>query len=624
MRGSAVRLLRGPVRRLGRTGLALGTAGGGLGLYLSGSTDEYRSISEAQLPLTYDPAAIADVWREHPRCVLARLVEVGRVAIPFVSRVCAMEVAARLQRPSSERLNGSELEETRAMSPSASHARLAAELRELFTQLGPTFIKFGQMLSIRPDLLPPAAVYELQKLCDAVPSYPTREALALISAEIGAPATEMFDELDESSLPIAAASLGQVYKCRARATGEVVALKVQRPDMIRAVSLDLYLLRKYMQGVEWFKEQILTGIFGAAERSAFDVALLDTFARASYLELDYAAEAANQRRFELELVPLMRGKVYVPKTLMATRKLLVTEWIEGQQLAKSSREVINALTPVGVDCFLHQLLVLGFFHSDPHPGNILVDAQGRLVLIDFGLCAKIDRFDSQALTSAIVNLMRGDVEALVEDAIALRFLPSEVDRATLLPPLRTVFARAQLAANFELHRLEHDEEVLLAEDRGTSPPSAKQNAASMASLSEDCAHGAVQRRRRQFASVSRELNQIFFEFPFSVPEYFALITRALIVLEGIALTGDPNFDLFRSAYPYAVRHAAALFGKRQLAQMMGEATIVGAVTSSHSNSVPATGVEHTAATTSTTTISHSKENSRPAVSERRLEWLQRQ
>ena len=98
-------------------------------------------------------------------------------------------------------------------------------------------------------------------------------------------------------------------------------------------------------------------------------------------------------------------------------KVLVTEWIEGAQLARSPPEVISALTAVGVDCFLTQLLHVGFFHSDPHPGNLLVDGQGRLVLIDFGLCAEIAQFDSRQLTSALVHLMRGEVEALVEDAV---------------------------------------------------------------------------------------------------------------------------------------------------------------------------------------------------------------
>ena len=119
-----------------------------------------------------------------------------------------------------------------------------------------------------------------------------------------------------------------------RESGAVVALKVQRPDMIRAVSLDLYLLRGYCSAVEWFKKKVLTGLLGAADREPFDVALLDTFARASYKELDYCAEAANLRRFEEELVPRLGGKVHVPRCHadVTTRKLLATEWIEGAQV----------------------------------------------------------------------------------------------------------------------------------------------------------------------------------------------------------------------------------------------------------------------------------------------------
>ena len=184
---------------------------------------------------------------------------------------------------------------------------------------------------------------------------------------------------------------------------------------------------------------MLTGLLGAAERASFDVALLDTFARASYLELDYVNEGLNLEVVEKQLVPRLDGAVRVPRCFWSatTRKVLATEWIHGKPLALSSPETIQRLTPVGVDCFLRQLLEVGFFHSDPHAGNLLVDEEGRLVLIDFGLCAEIEAFDSSGLTSAIVHLMRGDVEALVEDAVSLRFLPADVDRDALLPPLRT-------------------------------------------------------------------------------------------------------------------------------------------------------------------------------------------
>ena len=411
-------------RRAKGPALVLGAGAGAAALFLRGSEEEYNAIPEEVFPKTYEPERIAAVWREHPRVALSRMCTIASVALPFGAKI-ASDLLLHADEPTE-----------------AADQRMrdrAVELRGLLVWLGPTFIKFGQMLSIRPDVMPPPVVYELQRLCDAVPSYPTEQALELIEAELGAPASVHFDGLSPSTLPVAAASLGQVYRCRLRASGEEVALKVQRPDMIRAVSLDLYLMRLYCACVEWFKVRVLTGVLGAADRSPFDVGLLDTFARASYLELDYVSEAANMRRFQRELLPKMApGTVYVPKVhgRLTSRKVLVSEWIQGERLVDSKPEIIGKLTAVGIRCFLAQLLDVGFFHSDPHPGNLLVDGRGRLVLIDFGLCAQIASFDSRQLTSALVHLMRGDVDGLLDDAITLRFLPAEVDREALLPPLR--------------------------------------------------------------------------------------------------------------------------------------------------------------------------------------------
>lgn len=223
-------LLRSIVRRLRLPAAAAGAGAGVTALYLRDADSEFRSVSEASLPLTYEPEDIASVWSEHPRCVLSRLLTIARRVTPLAVKVLSETV---LWPPTQE------TEQER----SARHASRAIELRSCLTSLGPTFIKAGQALSIRPDLLPPAAVYELQQLCDSVPSYPTCDALRLIEAELGAPAQQLFEGLDETTEPIAAASLGQVYKCRVRDGGQEVALKVQRPDMIRQVSLDLYLLR---------------------------------------------------------------------------------------------------------------------------------------------------------------------------------------------------------------------------------------------------------------------------------------------------------------------------------------------------------------------------------------------
>ena len=305
--------------------------------------------------------------------------------------------------------------------------------------------------------------------------------------------------------------------------------------MIRIVSLDLYLMRHWATFVDGVKS-VLGSAGVIAERERYDVRLVDAFAKASYRELDYEAEARSQVRFRAELAPRLAGDVYVPEVFPVgtRRKVLTTEWVDGEQLAKSPPAVIQRLTAVGVRCFLMQLLETGYFHSDPHPGNLLVNGAGQLVLIDFGLCAGVSGPDTGLLTQTIVHLMEGDVPAMVEDAVGLGFLPHDVDRAALTPVLRSIFEDAQLARR-----------------EGGASATYRTTAA----------------RRVQFRAVSRQLNQVFFDFPFQVPEYFALITRALIVLEGIAVTGDPAFDLFAAAFPYARTRALQLFGARDMAKI---------------------------------------------------------
>jgi len=213
---------------------------------------------------------------------------------------------------------------------------------------------------------------------------------------------------------------------------------------------------------------------------------------------------------------------------LSTKKVLVTEWIEGSKLAASPASVINKLIPVGVECFLIQLLDTGFFHADPHPGNLLVTQDGRLAIIDFGLMADVPIQDTRTMTKTIVHLMQGDVPGLVDDAIDLGFLPEDVDKSSLIPTLQKVFDSAQLAVTDQVR--------------------------------SELRFKAIQGRRKQFWAVSFDLNKIFYLYPFLVPDYFALITRAMIVLEGIAVTGDPEFDLFKAAYPYSLSRAIQIFG----------------------------------------------------------------
>ena len=519
-------------------GLALSGAHNAMFALPEEVTKEKRSIEERYtdtLPTEYDLIAIQTYWRARPVEVIQRTMECSKVLVPYFSRLFIWEYAIRRKIRHHEGLQ----------------RKYAKEFREKLVQLGPCFIKLGQALSIRPDIMPQAFLDELQKLCDAVPSFPTQDAIAVINEELGPGAAErMFHDFDKDTQPIAAASLGQVYKLKLRdavldyedqnfSKGEKwVAVKVQRPDMIRCILKDLFILRTIAGAIEKVKTTL-------TKQRPFDVSLVDTFAAASLAELDYVKEAENQEKFRSELVPKLKGQVYVPKVYnkFTSRKVIVTEWIEGEKLASSSPDVINRLTKVGIECFLCQLLEVGFFHSDPHPGNLLINEKGQLVLIDFGLCADVPLPDTRTMTLAIVHLMQGDVPELLNDAVNLGFLPTELDLTELKDVLGRVFKSAQI--------------VDLA---ASSYPFAKGQEK----------YTSIASRRKKFWAVSNDLNKIFFDYPFLVPNYFALITRAMIVLEGIAVTGDPDFDLFSSSYPYAFKTAINVFGVKNLTEIAKE------------------------------------------------------
>lgn len=289
------------------------------------------------LPLSYDEPIIEAYWNERPTAAFKRLSEVTFKFTPWIARVALDTQLKKLSENSGKR---------------------AAELREILSDLGPTFIKLGQALSVRPDLVGPDAMAELRSLCDAVPSFPNATAFAMMEEELGRPVRDMYSEISDK--PIAAASLGQVYKAKLKKTGEEVAIKVQRPDMLKKVSLDLYCLKRVARTFNKIQSS-----FTASQTDY--LGLLNQWAKGTYKELDYENEAANSRRFA-SLVQAKLPDVYVPKVYdeYTSRKVLTMEWINGVKLAECEPDEIKALVGKGVECFLFQLLSAGFFHSDPH------------------------------------------------------------------------------------------------------------------------------------------------------------------------------------------------------------------------------------------------------------------
>ncbi|MDB9311351.1 AarF/ABC1/UbiB kinase family protein [Aphanizomenon sp. CS-733/32] len=377
--------------------------------------------------------------------------------------------------------------------------RRAVQLRELLTKLGPAYIKIGQALSTRPDLVPPIYLEELTRLQDQLPAFPNEIAYQFIKEELGATPSEIYAEL--SSQPIAAASLGQVYKGRLK-TGEEVAIKVQRPDLRERITIDLYILRKLAAWVQRNVKRVRSDLVG----------ILDELGDRIFEEMDYIHEGENAERF-FELYGHMKD-IYVPKIYWeyTNRRVLTMEWINGIKLTQPEKIAalgINAryLIEVGVQCSLRQLLEHGFFHADPHPGNLLATMDGKLAYLDFGMMSEVKPAQRYGLIEAIVHVVNREFDSLAKDYVKLEFLTPETDLTPIIPAFAKVFANAQGASVADLN----------------------------------------------IKSITDDLSALMYEYPFRVPPYYALIIRSLVTLEGIAIYIDPDFKVLSEAYPYVAK-----------------------------------------------------------------------
>lgn len=373
----------------------------------------------------------------------------------------------------------------------------AIELRQTFTRLGPTFVKIGQGLSTRPDLCPPEFLEELSELQDALPTFPDDEAFSCIEEELGKPLDSLFSAISAS--PIAAASLGQVYKAQLKYSGQVVAVKVQRPAIEEAIGLDFYLIRGLGFLINKYVDVISSDV----------VALIDEFARRVYQELNYVQEGQNARRFRKLYAD--KEDVLVPDIFWnyTSGKVLTMEWVEGVKLNEQDaieRQGLKVLDLVnaGIQCSLRQLLEYGYFHADPHPGNLLATPEGKLAFLDFGMMSETPEEARLAIIGHVVHLVNRDYEAMARDYYALDFLAPDVDVSPIVPALRDFFDDALSLTVSELN----------------------------------------------FKTIVDGLGAVLYQYPFNVPAYYALILRSLTVLEGLALYADPNFKVLAASYPY--------------------------------------------------------------------------
>ncbi|GAB4294956.1 MAG: AarF/ABC1/UbiB kinase family protein [Oscillatoriaceae cyanobacterium] len=429
--------------------------------------------------MQYDSAALTEYYRQRPLSVwvrsLAILIEFGSFALGLVWDWF-----------------------WRRLQPRHQVAR-ARQLRHKLTELGSTFIKLGQILSCRPDVIPPVYLEELANLQDQLPAFPNEIAYDIIKSELGYPWPAIYAEISDT--PVAAASLGQVYKAQLK-TGETVAVKVQRPGLKDIISLDIYILRRFgawAQASIWFIRSDLVGI-------------IDELATRLFEEMDYANEGRNAERFAA-----LYGD---DKNITAPRiywqysgiRVLTMEWIDGAKLTQ--RETMDAwgldgdyFVELGFACSMRQLLEGGFFHADPHPGNLLATPEGKLAYLDFGMMSEVTPYYRDRLLESVIHILTGDFDSLGQDYIKLGFLPPDIDLKPLIPEFAQVFGNVLGATITEFG----------------------------------------------FKSIIEKLSPLIYKYPFRLPTYYLLIFRSFATLEGIALNINPNFQPLTNSYPYIAR-----------------------------------------------------------------------
>jgi ubiquinone biosynthesis protein len=352
---------------------------------------------------------------------LPRLREIGRILF----RHGLGHVAQRLRLP------GVRWWRRLRRSPESVSFSLPERSRMIFEELGPTFIKFGQILSIRRDLLPDEYLWEFEKLQDAVPPFSFADTARLIQEEFGQDVKEVFEEFAPE--PLASASIAQVYLARIK-TGQAVIVKVQRPQIRQIILQDLAIMEHLAQLL----------VRRIPEIRRFDpIGLVEEFRKTILQELDFRREGRNTDRLRQHLRE-MPG-ITIPQVLWeySTSRVLTSEYMVGQGLREALTRPAEERHRIAANlyrAFLRQIFEDGFFHADPHPGNLFFLADGTICLLDFGIVGRLSRERLAGLGSMLLAVMEQDVEALLDEGVALGFIAADIDRQAVQRELDDLLA----------------------------------------------------------------------------------------------------------------------------------------------------------------------------------------
>ena len=371
----------------------------------------------------------------------------------------------------------------------------AAVLLDILLTLGPTFIKLGQILSTRPDILPPAYIEVLEGLQDDVPPAPWEESQTVIKEDLG-PVDEVFDEFDRE--PISGASLGQVYT--ARYEGADVAVKIRRPGIESLVEADLRTIRWSIPLVRRF-----TG-----SGRAFSLEnLADEFAKTIREEMDYARERRMLEEIRDNFADEDRIRIPTGFEAVSGPRVFTMEYIPGTKISD-----VDALDNAGIDrnaiaetlqeVYLQMIIEDGVFHADPHPGNLAVDEEGRVIFYDFGMAGRVDPFIQEKIVDFYVAVARQDIDGILDTLIAMGTLSPDADREVMGNVM----------------------ELAIADASG-----------------EDI-------EQYQVNQIIEQVESTIYEFPLRLPPNLALVLRVATVVEGVCVTLDPEFDFISTATDY--------------------------------------------------------------------------
>lgn len=377
------------------------------------------------------------------------------------------------------------------------YGRQAQWLVQELLDLGPTFIKIGQAMSTRPDLIPLEYIQELSQLQDRVPPFSSSEAIAVIEEELGQTLNSAYREF--KTTPLASASLGQVHRAKLH-SGEEVVVKVQRPGLRALLDLDfqvlkrqITLLNRLVPGVRKYKLQDIY-------REFFELL---------YQEIDYIHEGENAERFGKNFQG--DSQVIVPKIFWShtTTKVLTMEYVPGikiddRQSLEAQRIDTDHVIRLGICSYLQQLLLDGFFQSDPHPGNMAVNPDGKLIFYDFGTMTEVQAIAKDQMIQAFFAVLRKDTDEVVETLIYMGLIEPMSD----LTPVKRLVA-------FLLERF-RDKPIDI----------------------------------RAFEQLSSEIYSMFEQQPFRLPPQMTFIIKSLTTLDGIARALDPQYNLLAAAQPF--------------------------------------------------------------------------